>query len=298
MKLLRRNNKFNNFYFKFKKAFSEEFLPDHLLYNIPKYTKNPTEFDFPWLINGAPFLEIKARFLPEQVFVRSKTTKSDVLKHLFKIYRGVLLAMSQKDHEFIQEYCEKTFSDKIKKRLSDFEELKYTLEVVEDMKANKGYRLLPEMHMYDCIILKGLYLDRNLNKRESDYSVCDDIDDMGFISYIPNYLQDPNNFRTKEEVEDKLNSGEFKNIIFRSYCMFKSGLKIFINDRYGNKVIDYPENYNFNHVCVFECGMLPPPVFKSFNQVETYTEWIAKHRFGVWKMIDMDNWMKGNAYFK
>ena len=166
------------------------------------------------------------------------------------------------------------------------------------MKANKGFRLFPEMHLYDCIVVKGLYLDREKNKKESDYSVCNDIEDMGFVSYIPNYLSDPNNFKTKESAEEKLNSGEFKNIFFRAYCTFKCGYKIFVLDRNGNKIFDYDKGYNFNHAAVFECQMVAPENFKSFAQVETYTEWIAKHKFGIWKMIDMDNWMKGNPYFQ
>jgi hypothetical protein len=40
---------------------AESILPDHLVYNIPKYDKNPENFDFPWLINGAPLLEIKVK---------------------------------------------------------------------------------------------------------------------------------------------------------------------------------------------------------------------------------------------
>lgn len=299
---LHRNTCNNNIIKKFSSSNSsnsslDDFLPEHLLYNVPKYSKNPKEFDFPWLIGGAPFLEMKARFLPEQIFVRSKTPKADVLKHLFKIYRGVLLACCEGDQEFIKEYVESTFSKKLISSLEDFKTRKYTLELLEDMKANKGYRMFPEMHLYDCVVVKGLYIEREKNGKESDYSVCNDIEDMGFVSYIPNYLSDPNNFKTKEQAEEKMYSGEFRNIIFRAYCMFKSGLKLFAHDRFGNKVFDYPNNYNFNHVCVFECQMIPPPPFKSFAQVETYTEWVAKHKFGIWRMIDMDNWMKGNPYF-
>jgi hypothetical protein len=36
-------------------------LPDHFKYEIPKYTKNPENVDFPWLIGGAPFLELKVK---------------------------------------------------------------------------------------------------------------------------------------------------------------------------------------------------------------------------------------------
>lgn len=36
-------------------------MPDHLYYEIPKYSKNPENIDFPWLIGGAPFLELKVK---------------------------------------------------------------------------------------------------------------------------------------------------------------------------------------------------------------------------------------------
>jgi len=50
------NNKFN---FSNKTNSKENILPDHLFYDIPKYSKNPENVDFPWLIGGAPFLELK-----------------------------------------------------------------------------------------------------------------------------------------------------------------------------------------------------------------------------------------------
>ena len=37
----------------------DDILPDHFRYSIPKYVKNPETLNFPWLINGAPSLEIK-----------------------------------------------------------------------------------------------------------------------------------------------------------------------------------------------------------------------------------------------
>jgi hypothetical protein len=150
------------------------------------------------------------------------------------------------------------------------------------------------MHLYDSIIIKGLTLRRDQNSKE--YSVGNDIEDMGFVSYIPLYIADPNNFKTKEEAEEKMKL-EFRNVIFRAYCMFKCGYKLFIYDRFGKKVFDYDNTYNYNHVCVFETLMQEPPAFKSFSKTETYTEWISKHTFTTWKMVDMDNYMKGNPYF-
>lgn len=40
--------------------------------------------------------------------------------------------------------------------------------------------------------------------------------------------------------------------------------------------------------------MEPPPVNKSWSKNETLSEWIQKHTFGTWKMVDLDNWLVGN----
>jgi len=87
----------------------------------------------------------------------------------------------------------------------------YQMELVEDMKAENSSRINPELHLYDCIVIKGLSIERKKNMAESNYSVCNDIEDMGFISYIPNYLSDPMNFKNKEIAEEKLKL-EFKNV--------------------------------------------------------------------------------------
>jgi len=63
----RKNDNFNNINinhfnkFNFSNKFNEkaDIFPDHLFYEIPKYQKNPDNIDLPWLIGGAPFLELK-----------------------------------------------------------------------------------------------------------------------------------------------------------------------------------------------------------------------------------------------
>jgi len=40
--------------------------------------------------------------------------------------------------------------------------------------------------------------------------------------------------------------------------------------------------------------MDPPPQNKSFTKNETLAEWIQKHTFGTWKLVDLDNWLVGN----
>jgi len=134
-----------------------------------------------------------------------------LLKHLFKIFRGVLLASTENDSEFLSEYCEEKFLNVLKDKLDFFQKIGHKLELVEDMQAENNSRINPEMHLYDCIVIKGLSIDRKKNMLEANYSVCNDIEDMGFISYIPNYLSDPMNFKYKEIAEEKLKI-EFKNV--------------------------------------------------------------------------------------
>jgi hypothetical protein len=43
--------------------------------------------------------------------------------------------------------------------------------------------------------------------------------------------------------------------------------------------------------------MIPKEKFRSFSKTETYLEWVSKHLFGQWKLVDVDNWMKGNPFF-
>lgn len=70
----------------------DDFLPDYMAKDAPTYKRNPVSINMPWLINGAPFNEIKTRFMGEQIFSRMKVHKGEVLEHLFKMYRAVLLS--------------------------------------------------------------------------------------------------------------------------------------------------------------------------------------------------------------
>lgn len=43
----------------------DDFLPDYMAKDAPTYKRNPISINLPWLINGAPFNEIKTRFMGE-----------------------------------------------------------------------------------------------------------------------------------------------------------------------------------------------------------------------------------------
>lgn len=52
------------------------------------------------------------------MFARMKVHKSEILDHLYKIYRAVLLASQERDFEFLEEYCEEMFYTKLRNRLN------------------------------------------------------------------------------------------------------------------------------------------------------------------------------------
>jgi hypothetical protein len=147
--------------------------------------------------------------------------------------------------------------------------------------------------MYDHTVIKGVTINRRENGNEDDYHVQTlSQQDMGFVSYIPKYITYPENF--SDPRKNKFMHEDAHHVIFRAYVCIKSGYRIHLEDNEGREVIDYPEGYTWQHAAIFESQMEPPPKFNKWSLSENLTEWISKHTFGVWKMVDLDNWLVGN----
>ena len=54
----------------------------------------------------------------EQIFARMKVNRTEVMHHLFKIYRAVLLSSADRDFDFLEQYCEEMFFEKLRNRLN------------------------------------------------------------------------------------------------------------------------------------------------------------------------------------
>lgn len=166
-----------------------------------------------------------------------KVHKNEVLEHLFKVFRAVLLASQDRDFEFLEQYCEEVFYTKLRNRLNQLKTQGITLTVEEDLFADRGKPLQVEANMYDHTVIKGLSPVRRENGSEQDYMIFNDIENMGFISYVPKYIADPTNF-----AETRLNKEihkEAHKIVFRAYVLFKTGYKLFLRDRYGKPLFEY-----------------------------------------------------------
>jgi hypothetical protein len=96
----------------------DEFLPDYFVEGAPTYKRNTVSINMPWLINGAPEIDIQTRFLGEQIFSRMQVHKNECLEHMFKIFRAVLLASQDRDFDFLEQYCEELFFTKLRNRVN------------------------------------------------------------------------------------------------------------------------------------------------------------------------------------
>lgn len=99
------------------------------------------------------------------------------------------------------------------------------------MFADKGKPLQVEANMYDHTVVKGLSIVRKENGSEDDYSIYNDIENMGLISYVPKYIQDPKNF-ADPNVNKEIHKDAHK-VIFRAYVNFKTGYKLYLRDKNG-----------------------------------------------------------------
>lgn len=225
-----------------------------------------------------------------------KVHKNEVLEHLFKVFRAVLMSAQERDFEFMEQYCEEVFFTKLRNRLNQIKTQGYTLVLEEDVHADRGKPMQVEANMYDHTVIKGLSMVRSENGSEQDYMIFNDIENMGFISYVPKYIADPTNFA--DAALNKEIHKEAHKVIFRAYVLFKTGYKLYLKDKYGKNMFEYDthkvDGYTWQHVGVFETLMEAPPKFTKWSQSENYMEWIQKHNFGVWKMVDLDNWLVGN----
>lgn len=56
-------------------------------------------------------------FIAHNIFANHKIPQHLITDHLIKIFRGYMYATAANDHEFISEYLEKNFSEKVIKNL-------------------------------------------------------------------------------------------------------------------------------------------------------------------------------------
>lgn len=59
----------------------------------------------------------------------------------------------------------------------------------------------------------------------------------------------------------------------------------------------YGKNYSGNHLAIFECDMKKPPQLSFVDH--DMNDYVNAYRINLnrWKLVDVDNFMRGNSYF-
>jgi hypothetical protein len=142
------------------------------------------------------------------------------------------------------------FFTKLRNRLNQLKSSGIEFTVEEDLFADKGKPMQIEANMYDHIVIKGLSPVRRENGSEDDYFISNEILGFGHISYVPKYITEQKNF-VDPAIEKHIHDYAHK-LIFRAYVNFKTGYKIYLKDKYGKDLIEYPSDYTWQHIGVFE----------------------------------------------
>jgi hypothetical protein len=196
-----------------------------------------------------------------------------------------------------------------------------TLAFVDYLKLNnlkfeieKG--TLPEdkeqCYIFEKLLFKGVQLNRYQNDEPNDYILIDSHEDLGIRYYMHKYLIGENTkFNTQKDAlttsfdnnsQDFHNSKDFfvkernRKIVLRVYLFVKHPQKVKVMNNNSN-LIEYAPSYTYNHLAVFENELIAPN--QSFLINNNFESWMSKQKLDDknWKLVDVDNFMKGNPFF-
>jgi hypothetical protein len=156
-------------------------------------------------------------------------------------------------------------------------------------------------YIFDKLLIKGVMQDRSKNLEAKDYINVDTHEDMGIRYFMNKVLAstDKNeallSLLTENNTEVDTSVAEAnKTFLLRVTLLIKHPYKLKI----GHSVLEYPSDYTYTHLAVFENQLISP--HSTFLVKHDFEEWLARHEVDPngWKLVDVDNFMKGNSFFK
>jgi len=255
-------------------------------------------------------------------FLKSKKITDELLsEYLSGVFSNFMEAVASKDYQSLETLLEKRFLQRL---LSQQELLeKFTLKwETNPTEADKSY-------IIDKIFVKGVAHDRDKNDTNLDYFYVNQHENQGiryymhkyFVGFQPYYLKIKNEdfFQKAAEKGQKIKDAvsyyqfedEFRDLGHKlkkemSNNMLSMVLRVTLqykDERKSLQSVSGPESlfdpsYTGNHILVFE-NQLPTPnsmalIDHSFSEFVN----IRKLNFKSWKLVDVDNFMKGNSFFK
>lgn len=171
-------------------------------------------------------------------------------------------------------------------------------------------------NIIESAVFKGIFQDRKFNNIPEAYYIIDNLEDLGIkyfynkaLSNNSNYvLQDPYLFSLRKKAFDpyEINSDKIQlirkrdnNIVIRMYFQISNdkGKLIQINENNSEEKNKEISEKNCNHLLIFENELGSRNDLNLLNN--DFSEWISTQNLNMdnWKLVDVDNFMKGNPFF-
>jgi hypothetical protein len=165
--------------------------------------------------------------------------------------------------------------------------------------------------IFEKLFIKGVNLNRYLNSDPDEFILIDSHEDLGVRYYLHKfYIGEANKppktpliSSSKYESEDFNNYLSFsikernRKIVLRVYMFLKHPYQLEMIKNESVNLIEYPNNYTYNHLAIFENQLeAPHHTYLIYNNFES---WLLKHKLNPegWRLADVDNFMKGNPFF-
>jgi hypothetical protein len=252
------------------------------------------------------------------VLAKNKYDENELNNKLLDIYHRYYNTLVETFKEGKINMNDQTLSDKlsnnVEKNLIDRSKVflnfltlnNYTLNMTKDQSNTSTVTI------FDKILVKGVHVDREKNFEADDYIYIDSNEGQGiryymnkfYAGYAARYGSEKEFLTSTKKFIESEAYGELsynikeanRKIILRISIFIKSNDTLNIL-KDGKETLDY-EGYSGKHLAVFENELIPP--HHSYFIEHSFDEWLGKHTLNHnnWKLVDIDNFMKGNTYFK
>lgn len=181
----------------------------------------------------------------------------------------------------------------------------------------------PKGEIIESLLVKGVFADRLLNNRPDAYLLMDNQDSLGLKYYMHKSLKGGNDYNLEDAyltsfnddtIAGDLNDEKIKlvktrdnKIVLRVYYQISDASRLILLDSKSKDLLNAENNSSSNsnnnpskinkHFLVFENELKSPSSLALLNK--DFESWLASHEIemGNWKLVDADNFMKGNSFF-
>lgn len=211
-------------------------------------------------------------------------------------------AISKNDFDHVNELTEARLGSAIQKsREVNKKEVKFTPSEIPHIERKPE----DQSYLFDKIFEKGVFFDREKNDTNQDYFLDKMLESDGIRYYQHKYFAgyDIHYYLDKyaEKLNDRASKYQFKyfaeernrSMVLRVYGVFKD------LGRFTSNGVDVSSHdYTGNHMVILENQLQEPPVIALTDP--NIEKWVKRHKINHnnWKITDVDNYMKGNPFFK